>query len=148
MTPDILPLVTVENDAQGVLRRPCADAVPSPETSMLLHAMVATLRATPGAIGLAAPQVGVPIRAFVMGSEEQGYLAVLNPTITNRSKIPQTSVEGCLSVPGKQVTRKRPSSVEVTAIDAEGNKCVFAAKGPAACVVCHEIDHLNGLLIT
>lgn len=140
----VLEILTVPNP---VLTQPCVDAVPSPDMSMLLHAMVDTLRATPNAIGLAAPQVGVAIRAFVMGSERQGYIAVLNPRIVKRSGIKIDSTEECLSVPGYSVTKKRSASVTVQAIDAEGNPCTFTCKGFAACAVQHEMDHLDGVLI-
>ncbi len=114
---------------------------------MLLHAMVDTLKTTPHAIGLAAPQVGVSIRAFVMGTEEQGYLAVLNPRIVKRSGIRILSAEQCLSVPGKTVTVRRSASVTVAGIDAEAKPFEFTAKGRAACIVQHEMDHLDGKII-
>lgn len=123
------------------------DAEPGPEMSMLLHSMVETLRATPNAIGLAAPQVGVSVRAFVMGTEQQGYLAMLNPRITKRSGTKIKSPEECLSVPGKKVVVKRSSSVTVVGINAEGEPFEFTAKGLAACVIQHEIDHLDGRTI-
>ncbi len=108
--------------------------------------MIHTMRKTNG-IGLAAPQVGVGVRAFVMGTEEQGYLAVVNPTIVKRSGIKLPSVESCLSVPGKSVVVRRAASVTVRATNAEGNPCEFTAKGNAAFIVQHEIDHLDGKTI-
>lgn len=147
MQTNILPILTLDTDVDGILRKACEEAVPSPETSMLLHAMVDTLKATPDALGLAAPQVGVAIRAFVMGTEEQGYIAVLNPRVTERSAMRQKAKEGCLSVPGVRVTKRRPVKVTVQGINAEGAAVKFTCKGIAAAAVCHEIDHLNGLLI-
>ncbi len=129
------------------LLTPCVAAVPSPDTSMLLHSMVETLRATPNAIGLAAPQVGVSVRAFVMGTEEQGYLAILNPRIVKRSGVKVPSIETCLSVPGKTVCVRRAASVTVRGVDAENKPFEFTAKGKAACVVQHEMDHLDGKII-
>lgn len=114
---------------------------------MLLHSMVETLQATEGAIGLAAPQVGVSVRAFVMGTPEQGYLAVVNPRIVKRGGIKIPSVEQCLSVPGKTVTVMRSHTITVHAINAEGDFCEFTAKGRSACVVQHEVDHLDGKII-
>lgn len=114
---------------------------------MLLHSMIETLRATPNAIGLAAPQVGVSVRAFVMGTEEQGYLAVVNPRIVHRSGIKARSIEQCLSVPNREVVVRRAVSVTVKAINAEGQPCTFTAKNNAAFIVQHEIDHLSGITI-
>jgi peptide deformylase len=143
----ILDILQADNDPTDVLTTPAKDAVPSPDTSMLLHSMIETLQVTPEAIGLAAPQVGVPIRAFVMGTPEQGYLAFLNPRIVARSGVKVKSVEGCLSQTGKKVTVKRPASVTVEALNAEGASVLFTAKNVAAAVICHEIDHLLGILI-
>ncbi len=140
-------ILDILQDPNEVLTTPCDEAVPSPDTSMLLHSMIETLQATPGAIGLAAPQVGVSIRAFVMGTEEQGYLAFLNPKIVRRGGITVPSVEQCLSVPGKTVTVRRSHSVTVRSVNAEGVPCEFTAKGRAACIVQHEIDHLDGKII-
>lgn len=140
----ILDILQAPND---VLSTPCEDAVPGPELSMLLHSMIETLQVTPNAIGLAAPQVGVAIRAFVMGTAEQGYLAVVNPRIVKRSGIKLKSLEECLSVPGKKVIVKRSATITVRAINAEGVPCEFTCKGPAACVVQHEMAHLDGVLI-
>ena len=140
----ILDILTIPN---SVLHTRCEDAVPGPDMSMLLHSMVETLQATSHGVGLAAPQVGVSVRAFVVGSEEQGYLAVLNPRITKRSGVRVSSTEQCLSVPGKTVVKKRPYSITVEGIDAEGNPCTFKCRALAAAVVCHEIDHLDGRTI-
>lgn len=140
-------MLDIKQFPDPILHQKCADAVPGPELSMLLHAMVETLQGTPNAVGLSAPQVGVAIRAFVMGSEEQGYLAVVNPRVIRRSGIKINSIESCLSVPGVTVTVKRANSITVRAIDAEGNPCEFTCKGRAACIVAHEIDHLDGKTI-
>lgn len=140
----ILDILQAPND---VLETPCAPAEIGPDLSMLLHSMVETLQVTENAIGLAAPQVGVAIRAFVMGTAEQGYLAVVNPRIVRRSGIKIKSKESCLSVPDKTVLVRRSASVTVKATNAEGHPCEFTAKGSAACVVQHEIDHLDGILI-
>jgi peptide deformylase len=140
-------ILDIKQHPDPILSTPAAEAVPGPELSMLLHSMVETLRATPNAVGLAAPQVGVALRAFVMGTEEQGYLAVVNPVIVRRSGIKIPSTESCLSAPGVTVTVKRANSITVRAIDAEGNPCEFTCKGRAACIVAHEIDHLDGKTI-
>jgi peptide deformylase len=130
-----------------VLSQKAVDATPSPELSMLLHAMVKTLKETKDGIGLAAPQVGVSVRAFVMGTEEQGYLAIVNPRIVKRSGIKIKALEECLSVPGVRRLVKRDNHITVEAINAEGTPCKFECKGLAAACVQHELDHLNGKTI-
>lgn len=134
----------------NVLRVPAKPAEPSVETSMLLHSMIETLRAQPeerGAVGLAAPQVGVSVRAIVFGTEKQGWAAMLNPRVIRRSGVPQTNVEACLSMPGVSRKKRRPASVTVEGQDAEGHYVKMNAKGLAAAALCHEIDHTNGILI-
>jgi peptide deformylase len=140
--------LTILEAPHATLLKVCEDATPSPELSMLLHAMVDTLKTTPNAIGLAAPQVGVSIRAFVMGTEAQGYLALVNPRIVKRSGIKILSSEECLSVPGKTVIKRRSATITVRGLDAEGASFEFTAKGRAACVIQHEMDHLDGKLIS
>lgn len=140
----ILPLVPYTDP---VLHQPAVRADIGPDLSMLLHSMIETLRAQPDGIGLAAPQVGVSVRAFVMGTEEQGFIAVVNPRIVARSGHKVKSIEACLSVPGKTVTKKRSYSITVSATNAEGDPCTFVCKDRAACVVQHEMDHLDGILI-
>jgi peptide deformylase len=147
-TPNLFMILDILTAPNEVLTTPCEDAVPGPETSMLLHSMIETLQVMPEAIGLAAPQVGVSIRAFVMGTQDQGYLAMLNPRIKRRSGTKQKVTEGCLSLPGKKVVMKRADSITVVGLDAEGKTFTFTAKGMAAAVVQHEIDHLSGILLS
>ena len=109
----------------------------------LLDDMKDTLKKAKGA-GLAAVQVGVLKRIFVVDVEE-GYFEFINPEIVS-TKGEQCSVEGCLSVPGKWGDVKRPYEVEIKALDRFGEPFVLRAKDFFAKAICHEYDHLNGIV--
>ena len=112
---------------------------------ILLDDMAQTLADADGA-GLAAPQVGVLRRAVVIDTEEE-LLELINPEILETSG-KQTGQEGCLSVPGKYGIVTRPNVVKVRAQDRFGNWFEFEGKELTARCICHEIDHLNGVLYT
>lgn len=109
----------------------------------LLDDMKETLEAAQGA-GLAAPQVGKNIRVFIVSTED-GYFEFINPEILGVSGS-QYGVEGCLSVKGKWGDVKRPKKVTVVATDRFGNKFKLVARDFTARAVCHEYDHLDGVL--
>ena len=109
----------------------------------LLDDMKVTVRAEDDA-GLAAPQVGVDIRAVVIDVEE-GFFELVNPEIYYE-KGEQTGPEGCLSVKGKQGIVTRPEKVKVVYRDRYGRKHKLTAEGFCARAVCHELDHLDGIL--
>ena len=94
--------------------------------------------------GLAAPQVGVLRRAVVVDVEE-GYFEFINPVILS-SKGEQNGWEGCLSVKGKSGIVSRPMKVRLAYQDRNGEKHVLQAKGFFARAICHELDHLDGVL--
>ena len=109
----------------------------------LLDDMKETLRKAEGA-GLAAPQVGILRRIFVVDVEE-GYFEFINPVIVSQ-KGSQTGTEGCLSVKGKWGEVVRPEEVVVKFQDRNGEKKTITAKGFFAKAICHENDHLDGIL--
>lgn len=111
----------------------------------LLDDMKETVRAENGA-GLAAPQIGLPERVVVIDVEE-GFFEMVNPVILF-SKGEQTGPEGCLSVKGKQGTVTRPDKVKAEYRDRYGKKHKLTAVGFFARAVCHELDHLDGVLYT
>ena len=100
-------------------------------------------------IGLAAPQVGINIRLTVIdvtGGEEQGHqLILVNPEITDRQGI-QKEEEGCLSIPGFTAEVERPSKIRLFTRNLQGREVEMEAEELLACVICHEIDHLDGIL--
>lgn len=113
------------------------------KTSQLLDDMKETLRKVKGA-GLAAPQVGVLRRIFIVDVEE-GYFEFINPEIISQ-KGEQYGVEGCLSVKGKEGDVKRPYKVTVKYQDRKGDYYKLTAEGFFAKAICHENDHLDGVL--
>ncbi len=109
----------------------------------LLQDMQDTVRAEQGA-GLAAPQIGVSLRVVVVDVEE-GYFEFINPVIVSQ-KGEQIGEEGCLSVRGKQGTVVRPEKVKIEYRDRAGKKHKLTADGFFARAICHELDHLDGIL--
>lgn len=111
----------------------------------LLDDMKETLKDAQGA-GLAAPQVGKNIRVFIVDTED-GYYEFINPKILGVSGS-QYGAEGCLSVKGKWGDVKRPKKVTIEATDRYGNRFKVVARDFFARAVCHENDHLDGILYT
>lgn len=136
----------VVQTGEPVLREKCAEVKNfNYEISALLDDMKETVRAEHGA-GLAAPQIGLAIRAVVIDVDE-GYYEMLNPVIIS-VKGEQTGAEGCLSVKGKQGTVTRPYKVKAEYRDRYGKKHKLTAEGFFARAVYHELDHLDGILYT
>lgn len=121
----------------------------------LAQKMVETIRAENG-IGLAAPQIGVDLQLIVIEvnpkPEEKlspiPLIILANPKITSKGKETDDFTEGCLSLPGKEAKLKRKIQVNVLAQDLEGKRVKIRAKGLLAEILQHEIDHLNGILIS
>ncbi len=111
----------------------------------LLNDMRETLKDAKGA-GLAAVQVGVLKRVFIVDVED-GYYEFINPKILGTSGS-QYGAEGCLSVKGKWGDVKRPKKVTVLAKDRYGKEFKVVAKDFFAKAICHEYDHLDGILYT
>lgn len=109
----------------------------------LLKDMADTMYAADGA-GLAAPQVGVLKRIVVIDIGD-GLVELINPVIRSQSGR-QTTIEGCLSIPGLWGEVERPSHVVVEALNPKGEKIVIEAEGFMTQALCHEIDHLDGIL--
>jgi peptide deformylase len=112
-------------------------------TKQLLDDMKDTLIKANGA-GLAAPQVGVLKRIFIV-SVDDAYFECINPKIISSSGV-QVGEEGCLSVRGKYGTVSRPNKVTVQAYDRNGKQFTIKAEGFLARAFCHENDHLDGIL--
>jgi peptide deformylase len=114
----------------------------------LAQDMLETMYDAPGD-GLAAPQVGINRRLIVVdvtSGEEQGRSMVLvNPELVESNGV-QKGEEGCLSIPGFTAVVQRPMNVKVKAMDLDGNTIEVDAEDLEARVLCHEIDHLDGVL--
>jgi len=111
----------------------------------LVADMIETLHAAPGRVGLAAPQVGVPLRVIVIGIPEEEDIALINPEIVRR-KGERMVTEGCLSIPGYFGVVKRAESVRAKGRDVGGREIKIKADELLAQALEHEIDHLNGVL--
>jgi len=114
----------------------------------LIDDMTETMYAAPG-IGLAAPQVGVPLRIFVVdvsvGRRPDGLMVMINPSFVEREGM-QLEDEGCLSVPDFNATVVRPSRVVVKGLDRSGIEHQREGEGLLARAFQHEMDHLDGTL--
>ena len=110
----------------------------------LIEEMFETMYATDG-VGLAAPQIGIVRQIVVIDDRNGGIFTLINPKIT-KEEGEQESCEGCLSLPGYRGTVKRPQKVTVEALDADGNAITIEAEDFLAVIMCHEIDHLSGIL--
>jgi peptide deformylase len=120
----------------------------TPEIDRLIEDMIETMYAAPG-IGLAAPQVGVPLRIFVVdlsvGREADGLIVLINPSFVEREGM-QIEDEGCLSVPDFNATVVRPSRVVVSGLDRMGTEFRREGTGLLARAFQHEMDHLDGTI--
>ncbi len=123
------------------------DAV-TPDIQRLVEDMVETMYAAPG-IGLAAPQIGVPLRVFVIdvsaGRDATSVITMINPQFVQRTGL-QLEQEGCLSLPGFTATVARPERVVVKGLDQDGKERQIEATGLLARAFQHEMDHLDGTL--
>ena len=134
----------VVQEVDEVLRQKCFPVEEFDEKLWaLLNDMKDTVKKEQGA-GLAAPQVGV-LRRLAVVDVEEGYFELINPVIVQQ-KGEQTGWEGCLSVRGKSGVVSRPMKVTVTYQDRNGEKQLIKAKGFFARAICHELDHLDGVL--
>ena len=110
----------------------------------LIDDMVETMQQAHG-VGLAATQVGVPLRVIVLQIPDDEPIAIINPEIVKRAG-EQAVIEGCLSIPGYSGEIKRAASVTVKGRDRQGKTIRIKATGLMAEALEHEIDHLNGTL--
>jgi peptide deformylase len=120
----------------------------TPEIDQLITDMIETMYAAPG-IGLAAPQVGVSLRIFVVdlsvGRDPAGLSIMVNPEFVEREGM-QLEEEGCLSVPGFTATVARPRRVVVKGLDRNGDEHRLEGTGLLARALQHEMDHLQSCL--
>src|SRR5262245_42220914 len=120
----------------------------TPDIDKLIDDMIETMYAAPG-IGLAAPQVGVSLRLFVidlsLGRDPQALTVMINPEFVEREGM-QLEEEGCLSVPGFTSTVARPKRVVARAMDRHGEVRLVEGSGLLARALQHEMDHLEGHL--
>lgn len=132
-----------------ILHQPAApvEAV-TPVVDAIVSDMIDTMYAAPG-IGLAAPQIGVGLRIFVVdisiGRDPDGLIVLINPEFVTREGT-QIEEEGCLSVPGFNATVVRPQRAVVKGLDRHGQATQVEGSGLLARAFQHEMDHLDGTL--
>ena len=135
---------TIRISTDEVLRKTCKEVKEiTPNLITRLDDMADTMYDANG-VGLAAPQVGILKRVVVIDIGE-GLVELINPVILETSGS-QTDDEGCLSVPGKYAPVERPNYVKAKAMDRDGNEFIIEGEELMARALCHEIDHLDGIL--
>lgn len=131
---------------EDALRKKCRPVTSFDERlGALLDDLAETLLASEG-VGLAAPQVGILRRVAVVNvRDDKGTIELVNPEIIEENGT-QTGNEGCLSAPNEYCQVDRPFKVTVKAFDRHGNEFTVTGKELFARALCHEIDHLDGIL--
>lgn len=141
----IMAIRKVRTEEDDVLRIKCKKVAEiNRGTRQLIGDMFETMYATNG-VGLAAPQIGVVKRIVVIDDTVGHKMALINPEFTLKEG-EQDSDEGCLSLPGFRGKVKRPYKVQVKAFDENAEPVTIDAEGFLAVILCHEIDHLDGIL--
>ena len=134
---------------EEVLREKCTEVAPeeiTDEFRATLDEMFETMVSANG-VGLAAPQVGIAKRFFVLTADDDVRRVFINPQITKTSAELEDYEEGCLSIPGVSENIRRPAKVSVTALDRNGKRfSIENAEGLLARIIQHEYDHLDGVL--
>ena len=148
----VLPLLHVRpgnpDSSPDILRTPARQVMDfSPALRGIAADLLDTLRHH-GAAGIAAPQVGIPLRLAVVEQEAGGGLILVNPRITAESGPFSEGLEACLSVPGIRCVVLRRESLEVAFQDLAGARCKLEVQGRRARIIAHEVDHLDGVLCT
>jgi len=139
----MLEILTI---GEETLRKPAqpVDSFGS-ELKLLADAMIDTMHED-GGIGLAAPQIGVPKRLFVVHLQDEDPRVFVNPEIIETSQETCVQEEGCLSIPGVYADVHRPEGITLQARDVAGKVFTLTASGMLARVIQHEYDHLRGVL--
>lgn len=139
-----MALRNIRENGDGLLRKKSRKVEKIDERILtLIEDMVETMYEADG-VGLAAPQVGILKRVVVIDVGE-GILKLINPEIIEKEGA-YTDIEGCLSVPGIQKKVERPYKVKVRALNEKGEEIIVEGEELLARALCHEIDHLEGIL--
>ena len=134
----------IVKNGDPVLRKVCRSVLSfDDKLATLLDDMIETMDYAEG-VGLAAPQVGILRRVCVIDVGD-GPIELVNPAIISEEG-EQVGNEGCLSIPGQSGIVKRPMKVTVKAQDRNGNTFEITGEELLARALCHEIDHLNGIM--
>ena len=138
---------TIREFGDEALRKHCKPVKEmTPRLKSIIEDMFETMYQAYG-VGLAGPQVGILKRVVVIDVDGEHPYVLINPEILE-TEGSQTGEEGCLSLPGKHATVTRPNYVKVRAQDADMNWYELEATELLARAICHECDHLDGILYT
>ena len=143
-----MALRTIRTKEDEILRKKSKEVKKiTPRTLELIDDMLETMYDAEG-VGLAAVQVGV-LRRVVVIDIGDGPVVLINPEIIDKSEEEYLEVEGCLSVPGEQGFVFRPEEVTVRALDRDGKEQIIESKERFfSKAICHELEHLDGILYT
>ena len=140
-----MALRQIRYDGDDVLRKTCKEVKEMNERTLtLINDMFETMYDANG-VGLAAPQVGILKRIVVIDVDYETPLVLINPVIIERDG-EQTGDEGCLSLPGKVATVTRPNHVICRCLNENMEEIEIEGEGLLARAICHELDHLEGIL--
>ncbi len=140
-----MALRQVRYDGDEILRKKCKEVkVMNDRTLTLIEDMFDTMYES-GGVGLAAPQVGILKRIVVIDVEDENQYVMINPEIIEKDG-EQTGDEGCLSLPGKVATVTRPNHVICRCLNEKMEEIQIEGEGLLARAICHEVDHLDGIL--
>lgn len=140
-----MALRQIRYDGDDILRKKCKMVKEMNERTLtLIDDMFETMYESNG-VGLAAPQVGILKRIVVIDVDYETPLVLINPVIVEREG-EQTGDEGCLSLPGKVATVTRPNRVVCNCLNEEMEEITIEGEGLLARAICHELDHLEGVL--
>ncbi len=135
----------IRYDGDDILRKKCKEVKEMTErTKTLIDDMLETMYDADG-VGLAAPQVGVLKRIVVIDVDYETPYVLINPVIVEKDG-EQTGDEGCLSLPGKVATVTRPNHVICKCLNENMEEVTIEGEGLLARAICHELDHLEGIL--
>lgn len=140
-----MALRQVRYDGDDILRKKCKDVTKMTErTQTLIDDMFDTMYEANG-VGLAAPQVGILKKIVVIDVDDGNQYVLINPIIVEKDG-EQTGDEGCLSLPGKVATVTRPNHVVCRCLNEDMEEIEIEGEGLLARAICHEVDHLDGIL--
>ena len=141
-------LRNIRKEGDEILKKKSKDVdVIDEKIKELIKDMIDTMHKYDG-VGLAAVQVGILKKIIVIDLyDEKPIIKLINPTIL-KTKGKQEVEEGCLSFPNKYVKVNRPAEVVVEALNENGKKIKITGTGLLAQAICHEMDHLNGIVLT
>lgn len=141
-----MALREIRTDEDPILRKKSKEVTEiNHRIKVLLEDMEETMIEANG-VGLAAPQIGV-LRRVVTIDVGEGVIKIINPEILE-VKGEVVDIEGCLSIPGKSGTVERPEWVKLKYLNENGEEMIIEGTDLLARAICHEVDHLNGILYT